>query len=132
MTEHTIPNEPPWIVEIDGVSYATPEAVVLLLKAVSEERDTLKNAADRLSAEELIEILADIEHERWSSWMRYQFDNWTDEKIERWKALMETPYEDLSEHSKESDRREARKTLDAILAYAKILEGKDDQNAPQG
>jgi len=42
MSEHIIPNEPPWIVEIDGVSYATPEAVVLLLKAVSEERDALE------------------------------------------------------------------------------------------
>ena len=37
-----IPNEPPWIVEIDGVQFAAPEAVLLLLKAVSEERDKLE------------------------------------------------------------------------------------------
>ena len=36
-----IPNEPPWIVEIDGIQFAAPEAVLLLLKAVSEERDSL-------------------------------------------------------------------------------------------
>ena len=51
MTEHTILNEPPWIVEIDGISYAVPEAVAFLLKDVSEERDTLKKVAERLSAE---------------------------------------------------------------------------------
>ena len=36
-----IPNESPWIVEIDGIQFAAPEAVLLLLKAVSEERDSL-------------------------------------------------------------------------------------------
>lgn len=35
-------NEPPWVVEIDGIKFATPEAVVILLKAVSEERDDLE------------------------------------------------------------------------------------------
>ncbi len=79
------------------------------------------NATERLSAETTLETLADIEHERWSGWMRYQFANWTDENIERWKALMDTPYSDLSEHSKESDRKEVRKTLKAI---ADILEDK--------
>ena len=37
-----IPSEPPWIVEIDGTQFAAPESVLLLLKAVSEERDKLK------------------------------------------------------------------------------------------
>ena len=43
-------SEPPWVVEIDGIKFATPEAVVLLLKAVSEERDTLEA---KLKAENL-------------------------------------------------------------------------------
>ena len=37
-------NDPPWVVEIDGIKFATPEAVVLLLQAVSEERDELREA----------------------------------------------------------------------------------------
>ena len=37
-------NDPPWVVEIDGIKFATPEAVVLLLKSVSEERDELREA----------------------------------------------------------------------------------------
>jgi len=40
--EMMIPNEPPWIVEIDGTQFAAPESVLLLLKAVSEERDELE------------------------------------------------------------------------------------------
>ena len=41
-------SDPPWVVEIDGIKFATPEAVVLLLKAVSEERDALREALERL------------------------------------------------------------------------------------
>ena len=35
-------NDPPWVVEIDGIKFATPEAVVILLQSVSEERDELE------------------------------------------------------------------------------------------
>ena len=44
-----IPSEPPWTVEIDGISFATPESVLMLLKAVSEERDELESENDALS-----------------------------------------------------------------------------------
>jgi signal recognition particle subunit SEC65 len=64
--------------------------------------------------EELMEPLAELEHDRWSGWMRHQFENWTEENIVRWKLLMNTPYSELEEHSKESDRREVRKTLAVI------------------
>ena len=37
-------NDPPWVVEIDGIKFATPEAVVILLQSVSEERDELRKA----------------------------------------------------------------------------------------
>lgn len=75
--------------------------------------------------EERVEALADQEHERWSHWMRYMFDqgqtdafgNWTmpGTKYRRWARQMQTPYAELSEAEKESDRAEARKTL-ALLA----------------
>ena len=66
----------------------------------------------------LLEALANLEHERWSRWMRWLFDHWTEDNIARWKWQMQTPYADLPEHSKEFDRKEARKTL-ALLAEAK-------------
>jgi hypothetical protein len=72
---------------------------------------------DAFADPELMEILAAIEHERWSGWMRWMFDNWTDENIARWKTQMVTPYCDLPEYSKESDRKEVRKTLEAIKQH---------------
>lgn len=39
-------NDPPWVVDIDGIKFATPEAVVILLEAVSEERDALQEALE--------------------------------------------------------------------------------------
>lgn len=71
---------------------------------------------------ELIEQLADQEHERWSSWMKYMFDNWVPENIERWKNQMATPYSQLPEHSKESDRKEARKTMKIVGPIVAQLE----------
>lgn len=73
---------------------------------------------------ELVEKLADIEHERWSQWMRWLYQNgkWNDdgsftidpEKAKRWRTLMDTPYSDLDEITKEWDRIEVRKTLKAL------------------
>ena len=65
----------------------------------------------------LLEALAELEHERWSHWMRWMFDNWTDENVSRWKRQMETSYDFLSEHEKESDRKEARKTMAVLMEY---------------
>lgn len=77
----------------------------------------------------LIETLAAIEHERWSGWMRHLFSKCVfveydgGENVaaqiphkwrERWAQQMNTPYSELSEEEKESDRREVRKTLAAL------------------
>lgn len=75
------------------------------------------------------EELAAYAHEAWSGWMRYMFDKgearqiaidggistkWLmpSELYHRWQRQMRTPYADLPEAEKESDRKEA----DAILA----------------
>ena len=68
-----------------------------------------------LETKSLLEALANLEHERWTGWMHWMFDNWTKENIARWKRQMQTPYNQLSEREKESDRREVRKTLATIL-----------------
>ena len=68
----------------------------------------------RRERDELVEILADLEHERWSGWMRYQFKSFTVENLVRWFAQTQTKYKDLEEHYKHSDRLEVLKTLDAI------------------
>jgi hypothetical protein len=74
------------------------------------------------------EQLADYAHEAWSGWMRYMFSKaeqnpdgtWTMPAwaVERWTRQMNTPYADLSELEKESDRDEADKIL-AIIEGSK-------------
>lgn len=71
------------------------------------------------SKSELVEALADLEHERWSGWEKYR-EGVADQKTERWKRLRETPYSELSEQEKESDRVEARKTI-ALLTSLGVL-----------
>ena len=73
-----------------------------------------REASELLKSPELMEELAAIEHQRWSRWHLYAFRNWVDEKVGRWCALAVTPYLELSEQSKESDRKEVREYLQVI------------------
>ena len=79
----------------------------------------------RRSKEEMLEVLADVQHEIWSSWMRWLFSQCyyaTDERlvipdnlVERWQRQMGTPYAKLSEREKDSDRDQAKKVEDALV-----------------
>jgi len=61
--------------------------------------------------EKLIEELADLEHEQWSHWTKYMLDNLTEENKKKWQKQIKTPYKDLTEKEKDSDREWAEKTL---------------------
>lgn len=73
---------------------------------------------------DLREELAELAHEQWSGWMKYLFskcpEQWTGSVLipsgaaERWKRQMNTPYSELSEKEKDSDRKEADKVLAVI------------------
>ena len=92
---------------------------------------------------DLRETLAAAEHERWSGWMRHMFRKCKSTSglymsagppdaiipgkwVERWMRQMDTPYEDLNESEKNSDRKEVDMTLaivsDHLLALAKSVE----------
>ncbi|MCP4405032.1 MAG: hypothetical protein GY801_47990 [bacterium] len=72
----------------------------------------------------LREKLAEIQHEIWAHWMKHQFSvgtfnddgTWTMpcEKVQQWRRQMDTPYAELSEPEKESDREQADKILPII------------------
>jgi hypothetical protein len=57
------------------------------------------------------EALANLEHEQWAHWTKYMLANLTPENIERWKRQIETPYDQLSEAEKDSDREWADRVL---------------------
>ncbi len=63
------------------------------------------------------ERLAELEHQQWAYWTQYMLDNLTPENIERWRREIDTPYSDLSDIEKESDRRWADKVLEIIKSY---------------
>ncbi len=79
-------------------------------------------------SDELLENLANLEHEQWSEWMEYLFNisaENTDgsvtipaDKVQRWKRQMLTSYSGLSEKEKESDRQEAKKVMGTIKDHA--------------
>jgi hypothetical protein len=81
-----------------------------------------------------IERLAALAHEQWSGWMRYLFSKCVGviphpeqqpgvpevaaippDLEKRWQRQLSTPYADLPEHEKESDRIEARKVLALLV-----------------
>ena len=93
-----------------------------------EERIVLKTRASLVGAfqrklaylksPELIEELADSEHDRWARWHKHLRKHMDEPgRMERWDRLAETPYADLDEPTKEWDRIEARRTQDIFMEY---------------
>ena len=75
---------------------------------------------------QLLEELAAVEHERWSHWQRYLLSKCQPCGIEgdllipaalvkHWEKQIATPYADLPEMAKESDRDQVRKYLPLIV-----------------
>lgn len=74
----------------------------------------------------LVERLATIEHERWSHWQKYMHGKALKQSngsllippnlVEQWERQLSTPYSDLSEAEKESDREQVRKYLPVIAS----------------
>ena len=94
-----------------------------------------------MNDEELREQLAAIEHERWADWQKWchkvlRENNPSPEQgdiLERWDRQIETPYPELSEKEKDSDREQVdrywqlvqdwhtRKLKEAIVTEMKRL-----------
>jgi hypothetical protein len=60
--------------------------------------------------DELVEKLAELEHEQWMAWSKAIAAEVSDSRISRWE-LYWVPYDELSEAVKEQDRIWARKVL---------------------
>jgi len=83
----------------------------------------------------LREELAAAQHEIWAHWMQYLFSVCvpaTDGTVripvrfvEHWQHQIETPYADLSEHEKDSDREQADKILAVLRVYG-IIKGQPE------
>ena len=69
--------------------------------------------------DELLEKLAELEHRQWAHWIKFEHSRnlyvRRKEELKKWFAQAETPYNQLSEVEKESDREWARKVLDLLI-----------------
>lgn len=74
----------------------------------------------------LVERLAAVEHERWSHWQRYLHSKCVPQGndgallipanfVKRWQKQIDTPYSELTDEEKESDREQVRKYLPLIV-----------------
>ena len=63
-----------------------------------------------------LEAVAAIEHDQWAHWTSYMLDNLTPENARRWDWQCVTPYNELSETEKDSDRKWAVKSITAYEA----------------
>lgn len=72
----------------------------------------------------LVERLAALEHERWAHWQRYMHSKGQRaadgsitlpaDLVQRWERQIETPYDQLSDDERESDREQVRRYLPHI------------------
>jgi hypothetical protein len=75
--------------------------------------------------DKVMEELAGVEHERWAHWQRYLHSRCARqsdgslvipaELVRRWESQMATPYAELSEAEKESDREQVRRYLPLLI-----------------
>lgn len=78
-----------------------------------------------LDSDTLMEELATVEHERWAHWQQYVHDQCRRaddgslvvpaELAQLWATQIATPYAELSEAEKESDREQVRRYLPLIV-----------------
>ena len=79
---------------------------------------------ESLESKDIIEDMADQEHDSWARWMEHLFNKSEKnpdgtvtipkDKVDRWERQMKTDYEDLSDKEKESDRKEVRKFIKIV------------------
>jgi len=79
------------------------------------------------SVEERVEEFASLEHDRWSKWQKYMHSKIEptehdslmqigSEYIERWERQINTPYNELTETEKQSDRDQVYPYIEALTA----------------
>lgn len=67
----------------------------------------------------ILEELSELEHIQWTKWTKHMLENLTPENVKKWKRQIKTPYAQLSEKEKESDREWARKILKIVKKHNK-------------
>ena len=93
-------------------------------QCVSKRSRLTSEVIKRLHKRDKLEALAEYAHDAWAGWIEYMFEKGTLSNVgeleiptgltTRWNRQMQTPYDELPEEEKESDRKEARVMLNII------------------
>lgn len=85
-----------------------------------------------LESGKVVERLAAIEHERWAHWQRYMHDQCERQEdgslvidaelVARWEVQITTPYADLSDQEKDSDREQVQRYMPTIIEALTVLD----------
>ncbi len=86
---------------------------------------TIPDVRAILEADAFVDRLAAVEHERWAHWQQYMHNQCRStadgslvipaELVARWSSQIATPYGELSEAERESDREQVRRYLPLII-----------------
>jgi hypothetical protein len=105
------------------------EVRTVLLAAFGCPMDELEPGETDVTPAAVVEALADAEHASWARWQEYLFSRCVDRErqhgasvdpddlvipgpfVRHWRRQITTPYAELSEVEKESDRKEVRQAL---------------------
>lgn len=105
---------------LEGMDIEPPKEAVEMYPEIFKEGIVKES----IETKDIIEDMADQEHDSWSRWMEHLFKKSKKnpdgtvtipkDKVQRWERQMKTDYEDLSNKEKESDRKEVRKFIKIV------------------
>jgi hypothetical protein len=86
----------------------------------------------------LVDELAALEHRRWAHWQQYVHEKGEHrpdgslvlpaELVARWQRQIDTPYEDLTNEEKQSDREQVQKYLPILKRWLQRVRGENEGN----
>ena len=122
--------------EMRDYTVKTSDIVDRMYGMEKEAEDAILDGSDPA-----VESCAAIEHDSWARWMDHLFDKSKKnpdgtvtipaDKVKHWERQVETPYAELSEDEKESDRKEVRpyiEWLDKLRSVEKTAMDEGDKN----
>ena len=93
------------------------DLAISIVEQECEREAELEMSGEIVTEEEILEKLAELEHEQWSHWTTYFLKNrCIVSNLHRWQIQSKKSYNNLSEEEKESDREWARKVLAVVGA----------------
>lgn len=87
--------------------------------------DRSSTPSEILNRQDVLDRLAEIEHERWAHWQRFVHDSCHEQEdgslvipaevVQRWERQIATPYPDLTQAERDSDIEQVKRYLPTVI-----------------